>query len=49
MGKQLKIVKQLKSNIINETNREMEMFKRFKDFSKLNPGITYEEFIKANI
>ena len=49
LSQQLKIVKQLKSNIINETNREMEMFKRFKDFSKMNPGVTYEDFIKANM
>lgn len=49
LSQQLKLVKQLKSNIINETNREMEMFKRFKDFSKMNPGITYEDFIKANM
>ena len=49
LSQQLKIVKQLKSNIINETNKEMEMFKRFKDFSKMNPGITYEDFIKANM
>lgn len=46
---QLKNVKRLKSKIINETNREMELFKKFKEFSKANPGITYEEFIKANI
>lgn len=49
LSQQLRIVKKLKSNIINETNREMEMFKRFKEFSKLNPGVTYEEFIKANM
>lgn len=49
LSHQLKTVKRLKNDIINETNREMEMFKRFKDFSKSNPGITYEEFIKASI
>lgn len=49
LSQQLKIVKRLKNDIINETNREMEMFKRFKEFSKLNPGITYEEFIKASM
>ena len=49
LSRQLKIVKRLKSDIINETNREMEMFKKFKEFSKVNPGITYEEFIKANM
>lgn len=49
LSQQLKIVRRLKTNIINETNREMEMFKKFKEFSKLNPEVTYEEFIKANI
>lgn len=49
LSRQLKIVKRLKSDIINETNREMEMFKRFKEFSKVNPGVTYEEFIKASM
>lgn len=49
LSHQLRIVKKLKSDIINETNREMEMFKRFKEFSRLNPGVTYEEFIKANM
>ena len=49
LSQQLRIVKRLKSEIINETNSEMEMFKRFKEFSKMNPGVTYEEFIKANM
>lgn len=49
LSQQLKTVKRLKTDIINETNREMEMFKRFKEFSKLNPGVTYEEFIKASV
>ncbi len=49
LSQQLKIVKRLKRDIINETNKEMEMFKKFKDFSKNNPGVTYEEFIKANM
>lgn len=49
LTQQLKIVKRLKSDIISETNKEMELFKRFKEFSKLNPGVTYEDFIKANM
>lgn len=49
LSHQLKIVKRLKSDIINETNREMEVFKRFKEYSKLNPGVTYDEFIKASM
>ena len=49
LSQQLRIVKRLKNDIINETNREMEIFKRFKEFSKINPGVTYEEFIKASM
>ena len=49
LSKQLKIIKSIKGKIISETNREMEMFMKFKEFSKQNPSITYEEFIKASI
>lgn len=45
----LKIIKKLKSKIIQDSNREMEMFRKFKEYSKQNSGITYEEFIKANM
>lgn len=46
---QLKLVKKLKAKIIQETNKEIETFKKFREFSKSNPGITYEDFIKHNI
>lgn len=46
---QLKIVKKLKGKIIQETNREMEMFRKFREFSKQHPEVTYEEFIKVNM
>lgn len=49
LSKQLKNIKKLKDKIINDTNREMEMFMKFKEFSKHNPTVTYEEFLKANI
>ena len=49
LQRQLKIVKKLKSKIIQETNREMEMFKKFREFSKTHPEVTYEEFIKASM
>ena len=49
LDKQLKIVKKLKGKIIQETDREMEMFRKFREFSKEHPEITYEEFIKANM
>lgn len=49
LNTQLEIVRKLKSNIIEESNKEMELFKKFREFSKNNPGVTYEEFIKANM
>ena len=49
LSKQLKIVRKLKTKIINETNREMELFNRFREYSKQHPDVTYEDFIKANL
>lgn len=49
LNTQLKLVKKLKTSIVDSTNREMEMFKRFKEFSKQNPNATYEDFIKSNL
>ena len=49
LNNQLKVIKKLKGKIIQETNKEMEMFRKFREFSKTNPDVTYEEFIKSNI
>lgn len=46
---QLSIVKKLKSKIIEDTNKEMELFNKFKEYSKINPEATYDEFIKNNM
>lgn len=46
LSRQLKIVRKLKSKIIEDTDREMEIFKKFKDYSKAHPNTSYEEFIK---
>lgn len=49
LNSQLKLVKKLKTGIVDSTNREMEMFKRFREYSKQNPNITYDDFIKLNL
>ena len=49
LSKQLKIVRKLKSKIIEDTNREMELFRKFKEYSKAHPNTLYDEFIKENI
>lgn len=49
LQKQLNTLKKLKIKIVEDTNREMELFKRFKEFSSSNPGVTYDEFLKSNV
>lgn len=46
LQRQLRLVQKLKNKIIEETDNEMAIFKKFREFSKDNPGLTYEEFIK---
>lgn len=46
LQEQLNIVKKMKPKIIEDTNREVELFRRFREFSKTNPDVTYETFIK---
>ena len=46
LDKQLGLIKILKEKIISETNNEMELFKKFKEASKDNPSLTYENFYK---
>lgn len=48
LEEQLKLVKLLKSKIVEVTNKEMELFKAFKEASKTNPNLTYEEFLNVN-
>lgn len=48
LNSQLRVLKKLKKKIIENTNKEMEAFIKFREFSKNNPGITYEEFLKSN-
>ena len=49
LQKQLKIIRKLKTKIIEDTDREMEMFKRFKEYSKEHPNTSYDEFIKETM
>jgi hypothetical protein len=46
LQEQFSLVKKMKPKIVEDTNRDMELFRRFREFSKTNPDITYEEFIK---
>lgn len=46
LDKQFKIVKRLKKKIVQDTDNEMAIFNKFREFSKDNPNVTYEDFIK---
>ena len=47
LKEQLQILKTLKVKIMEDTDREVTLFKQFKEFSKTNPSVTYDEFLKA--
>lgn len=43
------VIKTQKKQIIEESNRELELFNKFREYSKNNPEITYDQFIKMNM
>lgn len=47
LSNQLSIVRKLKKKIVEDTNKEMDAFRRFKEYSRTHPNVTYEEFIKT--
>lgn len=47
LERQLKYIKDKKTSIVEESNREMEIFKRFQIAVQANPNLTYAEFIKT--
>lgn len=47
LEEQLKTVRNVKGKIIEDSNKEMELFRKFKEYSRSNPGATYEEFLKT--
>lgn len=46
LQEQLNLIRKMKPKIVEDTNREVELFRRFREFSKTNPDVTYEAFIK---
>ena len=40
-------IKVKKEEIIKEANKNIEVFKRFQEAARLNPNLTYAEFIKT--
>lgn len=46
LQEQLNLVRKMKPKIVEDSNREVELFRRFREFSKANPDVTYEDFLK---
>lgn len=47
LEKQLANIKDKKAQIVEESNKELELFKKFQIAVQANPNLTYVEFIKA--
>lgn len=47
LEKQLNNIRTKKDNIIEEANRELELFKKFQIAAQANPKLTYVEFCKT--
>jgi hypothetical protein len=47
LQEQLNLVRKMKPKIVEDSNREVELFRRFREFSKANPEVTYDEFLKT--
>ena len=42
LEKQLQIIKQIKSNVSDKRNKDIDLFNRFKEYSRIHPETTYE-------
>lgn len=47
LEKQYDLVKKIKKTVVENTNKEMELFKKWQAYSDKNPKSTYEEFLKT--
>ena len=47
LSKMLEYIKTVKPKIIEESNRDLELFKKFQIAVSVNPNLTYPEFIKS--
>lgn len=45
LEQQLSVVKKLKKNVVEETSREIEELRKWKEYSSKNPTATYSDFV----
>ena len=49
LEKQLQVIKQIKSNASEKRNKDIDLFNRFKEYSRIHPETTYEQFLTKTI
>ena len=49
LEKQLQIIKQIKSNASDKRNKDIDLFNRFKEYSRIHPETTYEQFLTKTL
>lgn len=49
LEKQLESLRKARQRIEEKDSKDMELFNKFKEFSKANPNVTYEQFIKSEM
>ena len=49
LEKQLQIIKQIKSNVSDKRDKDIDLFNRFKEYSRIHPDTTYEQFLTKTL
>lgn len=49
LEKQLQVIKQIKSNVSDKRNKDIDLFNRFKEYSRIHPETTYEQFLTKTL
>ena len=49
LEKQLQIIKQIKSNFSDKRNKDIDLFNRFNEYSRIHPETTYEQFLTKTL
>ena len=49
LEKQLQVIRQIKSNASEKRNKDIDLFNRFKEYSRIHPETTYEQFLTKTL
>ena len=49
LEKQLQIIKQIKSNVSDKRNKDIDLFNRFKEYSRIHTETNYEQFLTKTL